>query len=280
MSAQEYADGLGGIELNRRERNRSGTAQREKNGEKGKENRKDEEQSGEGNKNLGIEGGIGEQEEDQNEEVARDERMGGKGGANNFDQSNQLLIASNGTTNPIIQGNIQEMSGQGIVTGLGRSIDSSNKNTLLELTHQKWKHNIHTAVHNGNIPQFELLKNEYEKWCHKHQTPVRDIDLFDMDLDQVELNPNPVTTAEKTKDTSKSKKEVNTTMVIGEKLGNHMTSRGGYHNQGNQSWNRGGNQSGGGDRPAIGPGSFNRLMIEGNQNKGGENNAPTASGSK
>ncbi|EGG03685.1 uncharacterized protein MELLADRAFT_109125 [Melampsora larici-populina 98AG31] len=53
---------------------------------------------------------------------------------------------------------------------------------------------------------------------------------------------------------------------------NYANGRGG----GQQGSGRGGNGNG---RPAIGPGSFNRLMIEGGQSKGAENNRPVASGS-
>jgi hypothetical protein len=106
---------------------------------------------------------------------------------------------------------------------IGRSIETMNgETTWIELAHKKWHHNIHSAALNANTPQFDLLNREYEKWCHLKQTQIRDINLFELDLDHI--TPTSTETIEKSKETGKTKKEVNTNMELGERLGNHMTS--------------------------------------------------------
>ncbi|KAH9825016.1 hypothetical protein DFH28DRAFT_1144320 [Melampsora americana] len=104
-----------------------------------------------------------------------------------------------------------------------------NEPVLIELTHKKWIHNLHSLAYQGNIARYDLIQREYEKWCSKNQTQVREVDLFEMDVDSAPL---PILNVmERPKDIPKSKRETNTKMEFGELLGNHMTGLSPYWNE-------------------------------------------------
>ncbi|KAH9821267.1 hypothetical protein DFH28DRAFT_883493 [Melampsora americana] len=104
-----------------------------------------------------------------------------------------------------------------------------NEPVLIELTHKKWIHNLHLLAYQGDVARYDLIQREYEKWCRKNQTQVREIDLFEMDVDSTPLPISTVT--DKQREVSKPKKETNTKMEFGELLGNHMTGLSPYWNE-------------------------------------------------
>ncbi|KAH9821910.1 hypothetical protein DFH28DRAFT_1187437 [Melampsora americana] len=103
-----------------------------------------------------------------------------------------------------------------------------NEPTIIELTHKRWEHNILSVANQGDIPRFDLLQREYGKWCLKNNTEEREINLFDLDVDQIQTKV--AQTVEKPKEIGKNKKEVNTNMIVGEQVGNYMTSLSPYWN--------------------------------------------------
>ncbi|KAH9819133.1 hypothetical protein DFH28DRAFT_1105575 [Melampsora americana] len=252
MSAQEYADDLAGIELNTKSSSVRNSSPKGK-----KKSRMTTRGRGAGSTN---EGGVIEDTRDGNdhiedkssnmvekdtgtiietERVSIDQRnpmkelesgKGGELGSNEQmeDQNmedREIEIVDRLINAPVNEGD----NSRGKMTGLGRSTESMNEPVLIELTHKKWIHNLHSLAYQGNIARYDLIQREYEKWCSKNQTQVRKVDLFEMDVD---LAPLPILNVmERPKDIPKSKRETNTKMEFGELLGNHMTGLSPYWNE-------------------------------------------------
>jgi hypothetical protein len=106
---------------------------------------------------------------------------------------------------------------------IGRVVENMREPTLIEITHCKWLNNIRTAFLNSNEMQYKYLLLEYQQWCEEENTPLRRINLFELDC-EVADTPNAVTVVEKSKECSKSKVKVNTTMMDGEEVGHNMIS--------------------------------------------------------
>ncbi|EGF99511.1 uncharacterized protein MELLADRAFT_112691 [Melampsora larici-populina 98AG31] len=59
---------------------------------------------------------------------------------------------------------------------------TSDNSSFLQLTHRKWVDNLRLAALNSNLIQFNLLNQEYEKWCIKYDTDQWEIELHDLDF--------------------------------------------------------------------------------------------------
>ncbi|KAH9808931.1 hypothetical protein DFH28DRAFT_907363 [Melampsora americana] len=97
------------------------------------------------------------------------------------------------------------------------------ESTYIEITHKKWIHNIQTAFLKSNIPQYDVLVAAYSKWCVDKETEERDVNLFDLNCDIINTEQQDQTSL-KHNEVSKSKSEINTTMIDGEDIGHNMTS--------------------------------------------------------
>ncbi|EGF97137.1 uncharacterized protein MELLADRAFT_114563 [Melampsora larici-populina 98AG31] len=190
MAAQEFADECSNRELENRNKV-VGTSRDEV----------VEEQIGENSK--------GKKNQLRNDDIQEDgrrteEMKGNSGQQKNISSVLDSLIISP-VTNPMNDQRRRDetedvVNVQGTLTGLGRVAETSNNSTFIELTHKKWIHNLQSAVLKSNLVQFNVLNQEYQKWCGKEGTSPREIELYDLDFDTIMESPTVVDKSENTVD--------------------------------------------------------------------------------
>ncbi|KAH9823495.1 hypothetical protein DFH28DRAFT_1049209 [Melampsora americana] len=91
----------------------------------------------------------------------------------------------------------------------------------IELGHAKWINNIRTAFERNIEAQYRIFREEYQFWCEKENTEVRDIELIEFTY-----KPDNTVTADKVvenaKENTKTKLDSNTIMNLGTKVTNNM----------------------------------------------------------
>jgi hypothetical protein len=103
--------------------------------------------------------------------------------------------------------------------------DDMEEPAHIEIGHAKWINNIRTAFARQAESQYRIFREEYQFWCEREETEVRDIALmeFTYEPEKPASNDKSETSKDGTKSkTESSKTEANTTMNHGTKVTNNM----------------------------------------------------------